>query len=366
MRRAGHIIRLIRIRLIRPRAPLARASTGRASGRDTRWRLPYRPLALVFRRARTAQMRRGWRNDSKTERPSFVFAPRFELHLATAVHTTVVRTERWLRIAERRLPINVARAMPMALVPRRHSPHASKPGHPVRAASGQLNQEAAASRLWAIGDPPSTRRAGTSSSGTVARPVPPAPLVPRFPAVIRGVADRMRPAGSRPLSRPHPVPRNGREPSARPARSPVLTPRPHVAGVVPGQRVSDGSSPAGRYVPERPGASEYPSLPVPATRYIWHMATVAGRRLNAVMHAQPGDRSSRASGNTIHLSRSVLPVEVVYRTRRETMPVPAKPAPPPSSSAAAPPQLDVARLSQDVMRQIDKHLRVERERRGLL
>lgn len=67
------------------------------------------------------------------------------------------------------------------------------------------------------------------------------------------------------------------------------------------------------------------------------------------------------------LERRVPPVQLVFRTEVQTK----QPADSAQKSAAtvkasAPPQIDVGRLSREVIRTIDKTLRVERERRGRL
>jgi hypothetical protein len=53
-------------------------------------------------------------------------------------------------------------------------------------------------------------------------------------------------------------------------------------------------------------------------------------------------------------------------TTAQTAPPPEpRPAPPMSRTQAVQPQIDVARLSEDVYQHIQRRMRIERERRGL-
>jgi hypothetical protein len=64
--------------------------------------------------------------------------------------------------------------------------------------------------------------------------------------------------------------------------------------------------------------------------------------------------------------RVILPVEVIYREGRATSP-PAPRAPPvPTTAVPEAPKLDIERLTADIERQLEKRIRIERQRRGQL
>ena len=64
------------------------------------------------------------------------------------------------------------------------------------------------------------------------------------------------------------------------------------------------------------------------------------------------------------LEKRIQPVEVVYQKRQEVLPPqivePSVRTPPPSQA------VDISKLSEDVMRRLNKQMFIERERRGLL
>ncbi len=78
---------------------------------------------------------------------------------------------------------------------------------------------------------------------------------------------------------------------------------------------------------------------------------------------QPAGRQQPGASH----ERRISPAEVLYRTEKTPPPPPSVTVPPaPAPVPAQPPRIDIDRLSRDVWRQLEKRIRIERERHGRL
>jgi hypothetical protein len=157
-------------------------------------------------------------------------------------------------------------------------------------------------------------------------------------------------------------------PAAGPATRLPATGRWHVAPLVPLRGVAAPATVVRWRPGERPSAA--PSLRL-HTREIAPLATsrqaaapasrLAAVRLQLVMRS---DLQHTRHHTVSRSERQVLPVEIRWRETPAARATPAAtPAPPPPPAPALP---DMARLTREVTRELEKRVRVERQRRGRL
>lgn len=91
-----------------------------------------------------------------------------------------------------------------------------------------------------------------------------------------------------------------------------------------------------------------------------------GRLLQPRDFARRDDLYRASPHRASSAERAVIPVEVVYRDQRvASSPAPKEPTAPAAASPHTP-KLDIDRLTRDIERQLEKRIRIERERRGRL
>lgn len=307
-------------------------------GRTRRWLarrdLPFRPVTLVLRRPTSAVAPAASPSRAPGVAP-FVFAPHFHVH--NILH------------AARRGPAWTVAIAAMTRAGRRAVDACLVPVAPVRPRGGStrlvlrtLRERTSAAPHGAGEGPasPTTRAYGRAASGAsvtrtwVSRAVAPMTLQLALPATDTG--DRRPPVLRRTLERTR---------SIESVRRLVVPTRRFVERGLQVCRTRRTPDPEAV-----PGAAARP--PVELIR----------RRVRAVDGEPRRHPTPRAAG----VEMRVRPVDVVYRSPREREPTPA-PAPARLAPGAppAPPEINIDRVSRDVMRQIDKHIRIERERRGL-
>lgn len=97
---------------------------------------------------------------------------------------------------------------------------------------------------------------------------------------------------------------------------------------------------------------------------------IKGQRWRRLMSQHDSTRRDGLSWSPPHRTtnpeRAVIPVEVIYRDERvASSPIPKEPTAPATVSSQTP-KLDIDRLTGDIQRQLEKRIRIERERRGRL
>jgi hypothetical protein len=175
---------------------------------------------------------------------------------------------------------------------------------------------------------------------------------------------------------------------AAPTRAPVpVSARLRSFGRFPGASPRNAPADTSGPMRPRPDPDRGRALPPPALTARSALAPIANRMAERG-RLYPGLRSSRAdrpgtsspSGGPATLTvvqalatrrcdpeRPVSPAPITLR--RATHAQTDRPAPPPARAASAPPppvRVDIDRLSDEVIRRIERRSRIERERRGLL
>jgi hypothetical protein len=112
-------------------------------------------------------------------------------------------------------------------------------------------------------------------------------------------------------------------------------------------------------------ASARPALDAPRGRLAAPQAVPGSRAAERTYRAAvpPARSAERAAGRHGSPAVQFLPVEIRWREARRPQPV-VQTAP--ASAPAPQPPPDLARLTREVSRELEKRLRIERERRGRL
>lgn len=120
-----------------------------------------------------------------------------------------------------------------------------------------------------------------------------------------------------------------------------------------------GPTPRGRSL-RAGGARSRSAGMLPTVRHLFEHALQQPARRQRIVQLQSEKRLNRIESR-IELERRVLPTEIHYREPPQTaIPRAAMPA----QATAPTPQLDIERITENVMRSISKKMKVERERRG--
>jgi hypothetical protein len=226
----------------------------------------------------------------------------------------------------------------------------------------------------------SAARMMTGTPGLVAQPARPWPAVPRAHRQPGAPSARLLPA--LPLRPVFATANGGQSATASPRRRPrLITVRATEAVFATGQDAAPASGLPARDLIQRvwrrpEGAAEESSAsrPVhraarPAAEAAWSRTLRLVQRLRDASHAGDTPSPSFPSGGRLfqpapRTLAQPAPAAAAFP------PAPALPASPPvpaayaSASRLAPPQLDIASLSEEVYRQLERRARIERERRG--